>query len=457
MYDAYLAPSTVAWASGTALNTALTVNTAGYDTVVVTAVLSGTITGGALTWELYDGVNWLGVKAPRTDSYQTDSTFTMSGAPGNHAWQIPVAGFPQFRVRLSTALSGTSPGVSLTIITSSAPDTSIVTVGLDPSQALPAGTNLLGSVGVQVAGAAVSVTNPIPIYDAYLAPAAVAWSSGTAVNTAATSTVNGYDTVIVTVVPSGTITGGTLTWEVYDGVTWLGVKAPRTDSYLTDLTFSCASATSHAWQIPVAGFSQFRVRLSTALTGTGPQVTVTTIVSSAPDTSIVTVGLDPTQALPAGTNIIGSIATRSGIVGTTVTCTSGSAYTAGQVVGGLLSWASIFGTAQTGVLESIVLTCKSNQTAGFKLYLFTANPTSSTWTDKSSPAINSADISKVIGPFYLSGYDSGLGTGTFYTISGIGQSLTSATAGLYGVLVTTGTPTFTTTTDLYLTVGVLQD
>ena len=50
----------------------------------------------------------------------------------------------------------------------------------------------------------------------------------------------------------------------------------------------------------MAGFPQFRYRLSAALTGTTPQALITTIVSSAPDVSIVTAGLDPQQALHPG-------------------------------------------------------------------------------------------------------------------------------------------------------------
>ena len=164
-------------------------------------------------------------------------------------------------------------------------------------------------------GAIISTSNGLPILDAYLPPAAVSWTSSTTLNTAQTSTTSGMDTVIVSFVPGGTITGGVITFEVYDGAAWLPVKAARIESYNTEGTYAL-SGTTRGWQIPVAGFPQFRVRLSTVITGTGTAA-ITTIISSAPDTSVVTVGMDPAAPLSAGTNIIGKVTTDQTTHGTT--------------------------------------------------------------------------------------------------------------------------------------------
>ncbi len=145
IYDAYQAAIAANWTSATTANTALTANTAGYDTVIFTIAPSGgAVTAGAIIFEAFDGTNWVTIKAPRTDSYYTDTTFALAGA-GTHSWQLPVAGYPQARARLSTAIAGTGT-VGLVCIVSSAPDVSLVTVGLDPNQPLPAGANALGSV-----------------------------------------------------------------------------------------------------------------------------------------------------------------------------------------------------------------------------------------------------------------------------------------------------------------------
>ena len=133
MIDAYQAPSTLTWNSSTALNTTQTWNTAGMDTVALTISPSGTFTAGTITFEVYDGAAWIAVKCARLSSYNTDSTFTLTGA-SLQGWTVPAAGYPSFRVRLSQAITGTSPSALITAIVSSAPDTSICTVGLDPLQ-----------------------------------------------------------------------------------------------------------------------------------------------------------------------------------------------------------------------------------------------------------------------------------------------------------------------------------
>ena len=171
---------------------------------------------------------------------------------------------------------------------------------------------------IQVGGTAVSVSNPIPVYDGYQAPTAATWTSATALNTSATYATSGMDTVVVSLVSAAGITGGVITFEVYDGAAWLAVKAPQIQSYSTNLTYTIVGAQSFGWQVPVAGFPQFRVRLSSVITGSG-NVVITGIISSAPDVSLVTVGLDPQSSLPAGSNIIG----KTGIDQTTPGVTNG--------------------------------------------------------------------------------------------------------------------------------------
>lgn len=151
------------------------------------------------------------------------------------------------------------------------------------------------NAALMMGGALVTNTNPVPILDGYQNPVSTTWNSATALNTASSATTAGYDTVVCTLVPSGTITAGQIIFEVYDGTTWLPVKAARTNSYYTDQGYSLigSPAGSLAWQVDVAGFPQFRARLSTAIVGAG-SVAVTLVTSSAPNTSLVTIGIDPT-------------------------------------------------------------------------------------------------------------------------------------------------------------------
>jgi hypothetical protein len=147
MIDDYQAAATTTWTTSTTANTALTSPTSGYDTVIVTATIggSGTINAGSFVFEVYDGATWLPIKSPRIESYATDTTVVLKGVTSAVntglnalAWQIPVAGFSQYRTRLTAAItqaSGTNT-VTITHLVSSAPDTSLVTVGLDPSQSV---------------------------------------------------------------------------------------------------------------------------------------------------------------------------------------------------------------------------------------------------------------------------------------------------------------------------------
>jgi hypothetical protein len=148
----------------------------------------------------------------------------------------------------------------------------------------------------------------------------------------------------------------------------------------------------------------------------------------------------------------------SSIVGTssnpisTPVVTAG-AYTAGQEAGPLMTFAA--GGAGSGILESIRVTCKSVQTTALKLYIFDSNPLNTTWTDKSTAAINAADIASLRGVFLLPSADSGLGTHTIWNLEGIGASFIAAN--LYGLLVVVGTPTFASTSDITVKLGIIND
>jgi hypothetical protein len=142
----------------------------------------------------------------------------------------------------------------------------------------------------------------------------------------------------------------------------------------------------------------------------------------------------------------------------TPTVTSASAYTAGNVVGGLLTFPNIVNaTVKSGVLESISIAVKSLQTTSFKLYIFSGLP-STTFTNKTAPAIVVGDASKLLDVYSFTTPDNGLGNNvTLYYSDAINRSLVLDSSSMYGVLVCLGTPTFTTTTDVIVTASILRD
>jgi hypothetical protein len=134
-----------------------------------------------------------------------------------------------------------------------------------------------------------------------------------------------------------------------------------------------------------------------------------------------------------------------------------SAYTAGNIVGGKLTLANAFTAVGSGVLQSVRLTFKSVQTAEFDIYQFSANPTGSTWTDKAAPAIVAADALLARPPIKLFNNSSGLGTHTVYGADAIGRAVSVGATSDYFVIITTGTPTPASTTDVQFCASYLQD
>ena len=219
-----------------------------------------------------------------------------------------------------------------------------------------AGQNIsANSLGVVIASDQATATNPLYIADAYTTPSAVTWTSATAVNTSNTVTTQGDDGVLISIVTGSGITGGVLTFEVYDGAAWIPVQAGKMNTYGGQTTFTLGASQTQGFQINIAGGQQFRTRLSTAITGTG-NVVLTHIVSSAPMPDPVTVGLDPLQPLPAGTNALGSVTVTNTVAPTTLPLPTGAA-------AGLAQSSTTSG--QTGILsQAAVLTSPPTYTTG---------------------------------------------------------------------------------------------
>lgn len=165
----------------------------------------------------------------------------------------------------------------------------------------------------------------------------------------------------------------------------------------------------------------------------------------------------------AGSVVTTGAQTVEACTNTSFVVTASSAYTAGNQVGPLIALSPSFrGTGSNppdsgGIVQSIRLNFKDAQTTTFKAYQFTSNPSNSTWTDKTTPAINAADVFKVRNPITLSTADSGLGTHTNYGIDQISRLQVASGTIDYWVLITTGTPTFGSTTDAQFCVTYMVD
>ena len=132
------------------------------------------------------------------------------------------------------------------------------------------------------------------------------------------------------------------------------------------------------------------------------------------------------------------------------------AYTAGYVVGGLITLPGAFLSANSGVLQSVRLTSKSAQTAEFDVTFFSAQP-ATVFTDKAAPSIAAADVALVQPPIKLTGASTGLGTGTTYGADAISRPINEVGSSAYALITTTGTPTFASTSDVQLCAAWLED
>ena len=206
----------------------------------------------------------------------------------------------------------------------------------------------------------------------------------------------------------------------------------------------------------------------TAASGAAPvgNPVLSGVIATAADPTYIEGSVDPLSVnlngyqraiLGAGSNIIGSVLGRTSKVAVTPTVTASSAYAAGNEVGGLMTFANVFDAANSGILQSITVKCLSVQTTPLNLYLFTTNPTNSTWTDKTGPAINAADIPYMRGPFTFGYPDSGLGTCTIWELDAIAAAIVASSTSLYGILTCTATPTFASTSGITVSLTVLKD
>jgi hypothetical protein len=180
------------------------------------------------------------------------------------------------------------------------------------------------------------------------------------------------NTVSVTMSNTSTMTAGVLTFEVSPdaGTTWFPVAMARIDSYTAETSYTLNTVANRAWSTSVDAFTNFRVRLSTVITGTGT-ATVKVIAQLFAIEPIVTVGqsvaasLQTTSTLATGANTIGKV--------NIATQTTGGA-TSFTLVSAATTNATLVKNA-AGTLLMLVATNSTASVAFLKLYNKASAPT----------------------------------------------------------------------------------
>jgi hypothetical protein len=149
------------------------------------------------------------------------------------------------------------------------------------------------------------------------------------------------------------------------------------------------------------------------------------------------------------------------------------AYSAGQIIGGLMKFQSAFHGKQSGILHGLTIADKSGQSSAMDLIVFNQKP-AGTYTDGAAFSPTSGDLLEITGHVnVLAGNYSQFSANSEATVSGIGLPVknVSIAAGavasqyanddpgrdLWAVLVARGTPTYVSTSDLTVTPKILQD
>lgn len=139
--------------------------------------------------------------------------------------------------------------------------------------------------------------------------------------------------------------------------------------------------------------------------------------------------------------------------------TINSAYSSGQVIGGMLTFGNAL-RASSGVISNITIVDKDAQASALNIYIFGAAPATS-YPDKSVFTMNATDAANCIGAYSIlsgsSGWVQGGGV-SVATISPLALAVASdIQKTLWMLIVSAGTPTFTSASAMITTMGILQD
>lgn len=187
------------------------------------------------------------------------------------------------------------------------------------------------------------------------------------------------------------------------------------------------------------------------------------------DVNIVAVGgtavSSPLPVSPQATeNHIGETGSNQTALTIAQTVTASSAYATGNAIGGLMTItgaARVSGTSGAsgtgGLLQSVGANFKDAQTTPIDVFVFKANPSGSTCTDKTAFALATADFDKVLGVVHMNDFTAG-NTASFGQTQNLAMpyTLSSATS-LFACAVTRSTPTYGSTSDVSFGFQMLRD
>jgi hypothetical protein len=325
----------------------------------------------------------------------------------------------------------------------------------------------------------VDTTHGLPVAPGQLAVSTASWTSATGVNTAVTIATVGMSLVSVAMANTSTMTAGVLTFEISpDGTNWFPIALARIDSYTVETTYTLNVVAARAWCSSVDAWANFRVRLSTAITGTGTASLFVTAQSNAIEPIVVVgqataaslnatvTGTVSVNALPAGTNSIGLVGASNQTSPTQVTSAgltvATTAYTSGDTAGTEMTFANAARTSGFGgVIASATLFDLSQKVnlIGVELWLFSAASTPS--ADNAANSWSDANIALLQGVVKFDAASWAVSALNSVNVqTNVGIAYKCAATSLFGVFVLRGVPAgnfFSAVGDLQVTLGFVRD
>lgn len=144
----------------------------------------------------------------------------------------------------------------------------------------------------------------------------------------------------------------------------------------------------------------------------------------------------------------------------TPTLAGGGAYSSGDIVGSKMTFSTVVQFAGLGgYIHSLTILDKGAESQPMDLILFNEDPSASTFTDNAASAIHASDMAKVIGTIPVTAEDYVIVNSSLHiaTVRGVGLAFDCAATlqTIYGVLRTTGTPTYAAG-DIVVKLGIVQ-
>lgn len=152
----------------------------------------------------------------------------------------------------------------------------------------------------------------------------------------------------------------------------------------------------------------------------------------------------------------------------TPTITSGTAYAAGDLIGGKLTFSNaVLSSIRHADIVGAVLRDSSKQSADIDLVIFSADPSATTFTNDSAFAVHADDLAKVVAVVKFRNATDyvAFSANSVGIVDNLAKKVrTTGTTNpsnvfdaLYGALVSRGTPTYTSTTALTVGITIRQD